>query len=76
MILKASLYDVDNEDTVVSLGEWYHTVAPDAKTFPTADSVLFNGIGRYTSGPAVPFFTLNVEQNKRYDQVSARNARY
>jgi hypothetical protein len=31
----------------------------------TADSTLFNGVGRYTGGDAIAFYSLNVESGKR-----------
>ncbi|KAL9715578.1 Laccase-1 [Leucoagaricus gongylophorus] len=67
------LYDVDNEDTVITLGEWYHILAPDGNNaffstgiVPVQDSGLINGKGRFNGGPLVPFAVVNVEQGKRY----------
>ncbi|KAK0231518.1 laccase lcc5 [Armillaria fumosa] len=47
----ASLYDVDDESTVLSLFDWYHAFA-ETLTLPTPDSSLFNGLGVWegTSG--------------------------
>jgi iron transport multicopper oxidase len=61
-----SKYDVDNESTVITLGDWYHTVAHKAGAFPDADSTLINGKGRYAGGPTVPLSVINVQPNKRY----------
>jgi iron transport multicopper oxidase len=33
-IVQASLYDVDDESTVLTLTDWYHAVAPAATSFP------------------------------------------
>lgn len=49
-----SLYDVDNETTVITLADWYHeisTVAFPKLSFisPVPDSTLINGLGRYTN---------------------------
>ncbi|KAF8524056.1 laccase-1 [Hysterangium stoloniferum] len=68
------LYDVDDESTVITLADWYHTPAPAlTQTFinvthavPTPDSGLINGAGRFIGGPAVPFSIVNVQAGKRY----------
>uniref|UniRef100_UPI00403B38C7 Laccase n=1 Tax=synthetic construct TaxID=32630 RepID=UPI00403B38C7 len=61
-----SLYDVDDESTIITLADWYHTPAPSAQAVPTPDSTLINGKGRYSGGPTVPLAVINVEQGKRY----------
>ncbi|KAG5650727.1 hypothetical protein H0H81_011243 [Sphagnurus paluster] len=43
-----SRYDIDNDDTVITLADWYHTPAPSAGLVPTPDATLINGLGRYT----------------------------
>ncbi|GLB38077.1 putative multicopper oxidase family protein [Lyophyllum shimeji] len=60
------LYDVDDENTVLTVGEWYHTPSPSILTEPLAHSTLINGKGRSTNGPAVPLAVVNVEKGKRY----------
>ncbi|KAG5722008.1 Laccase-1 [Termitomyces sp. T112] len=60
------LYDVDNEDTVITLADWYHTVAPAAGIVPTSDSTLINGLGRYAGGPTSPLAVINVVRGQRY----------
>lgn len=60
------LYDVDNENTIITVGEWYHTPAPSIVTEPLAHSTLINGKGRSTGGPAVPLSVVNVQRSKRY----------
>ncbi|KAF9473147.1 laccase [Pholiota conissans] len=61
-----SQYDVDDDSTVITLSDWYHTPAPSAGLVPTADSTLINGLGRYVGGPTVALAVITVEQNKRY----------
>ncbi|KAJ3482317.1 hypothetical protein NLI96_g7058 [Meripilus lineatus] len=62
------LYDVDDENTVISLTDWYHTPAiqlplPPAR-FP--NSTLINGLGRYSGGPESDLAVITVQQGKRY----------
>ncbi|CEL60149.1 laccase, multicopper oxidase, benzenediol:oxygen oxidorectuctase [Rhizoctonia solani AG-1 IB] len=71
------LYDVDNENTVIVLEDWYHTPAmrleeqmfstnnTDLLT-PVPDSGLINGKGRYVDGPRVDRAVINVQPNRRY----------
>ncbi|KAJ7451413.1 laccase 17 [Mycena latifolia] len=67
------LYDVDNEQTIITLADWYHTPAAqlmdqyklDGVT-PVPSSGLINGVGRYVGGPEVPYAVITVEQGKRY----------
>ena len=44
----------------------YHVPAPSAGHFPTADSTLINGLGRYSDGPLSPLAVVNVTQGARY----------
>jgi len=60
------LYDVDNDDTVITLADWYHYLSLDAPAIPAFNSTLINGIGRYPDGPATSLAIVNVEQGKRY----------
>ncbi|KXN87073.1 Laccase-1 [Leucoagaricus sp. SymC.cos] len=62
----ASLYDVDDDTTVITLADWYHVVAPQAGLVPTLDSTLINGLGRYPKGPTTPLAVISVEAGKRY----------
>ncbi|KAF8169811.1 yellow laccase [Pholiota molesta] len=70
--LRGPLVIYDNDDpteaytTVITLADWYHTVAPSAGLVPTADATLINGIGRYVGGPTVPLTVITVLPNKRY----------
>ncbi|KAL0946355.1 hypothetical protein HGRIS_012588 [Hohenbuehelia grisea] len=63
-----SLYDVDDDSTVITLADWYHNVSPvDAQqplVFPS--STLINGKGRYLLGPQADLAVINVQQGKRY----------
>ncbi|KAG1888708.1 laccase [Suillus subluteus] len=63
----AFMYDVDDASTVITLADWYHTVAPELRgTIPVAQSILINGLGRYAGGPESELAVINVEQGKRY----------
>ncbi|KAH9168159.1 laccase [Lactarius sanguifluus] len=62
----ASLYDVDNEDTIITLADWYHYVSLQAPAIPEPNSTLINGKGRYPGGPSVPLAVVNVVSNRRY----------
>ncbi|KAH9963968.1 laccase [Lactifluus volemus] len=60
------LYDVDNDDTVITLADWYHYLSTEAPAVPSFNSTLINGQGRYLGGPAVDFAFVNVKQGLRY----------
>ncbi|KAL0567327.1 laccase, multicopper oxidase, benzenediol:oxygen oxidorectuctase, partial [Marasmius crinis-equi] len=61
-----SLYDVDDESTVITLADWYHTKAKQI-TFGTPDSTLINGLGRWSSGNTTSeLAVITVESGKRY----------
>ncbi|KAM5539727.1 hypothetical protein V8D89_006540 [Ganoderma adspersum] len=62
----ASLYDVDDESTVITLSDWYHTASKLGSAFPTPNSVLINGLGRYAGGPSSSLAVISVTQSKRY----------
>ncbi|KAF9446796.1 multicopper oxidase [Macrolepiota fuliginosa MF-IS2] len=79
-----NLYDVDNEDTIWQVGDWWHnSTIPLLDGYvatgivPVSDSGTFNGAGRFNGGPEVPFFVQNVQAGKRYRfriiNQSARN---
>ncbi|EMD32465.1 laccase precursor [Gelatoporia subvermispora B] len=63
----ADLYDVDDESTVITLSDWYHAAA-STLTFPTFDTTLINGLGRFagTGGSDSNLTVITVEQGKRY----------
>ncbi|KAF8327832.1 laccase [Amanita rubescens] len=60
------LYDIDDENTVITLADWYHLASLSAGKLPTANSTLINGLGRYSGGPSSPLAVINVQPNKRY----------
>ncbi|KAI1791000.1 laccase 2 [Ganoderma leucocontextum] len=63
----ASLYDVDDETTVITLSDWYHTAARLGNAFPGgADSTLVNGLGRFAGGDSTDLAVFNVTQGQRY----------
>ncbi|KAH9918575.1 laccase [Epithele typhae] len=64
----ADLYDVDDDSTVITLTDWYHTAAALGARFPTADSTLINGLGRSTTtnGATANLTVITVTQGKRY----------
>ncbi|KAI5123468.1 hypothetical protein M0805_008838 [Coniferiporia weirii] len=52
----ANMYDIDDENTVITLADWYHSVAPSlfpntGDVDPTPASTTINGLGRYSGGP-------------------------
>ncbi|KAG6828776.1 hypothetical protein H0H92_006800 [Tricholoma furcatifolium] len=61
-----SLYDVDDETTVITLADWYHVPAPSAGLVPTPDATLINGLGRAIDGNATQLSVISVVQGKRY----------
>ncbi|KIM39599.1 multicopper oxidase [Hebeloma cylindrosporum] len=61
-----SWYDIDDESTVITLADWYHTPSPLVGFPPTSNATLINGKGRYEGGPASPLAVINVLPNKRY----------
>ncbi|KZV69061.1 multicopper oxidase [Peniophora sp. CONT] len=64
-----SLYDVDNDDTVITLADWYHylSTSDEAKVGPPMpNTTLINGKGRYLDGPDARLAVVNVEAGKRY----------
>lgn len=60
------LYDIDNENTIITLADWYHVVSLKAGLVPTADSTLINGKGRYAAGPTSPLAVIQVIKGLRY----------
>lgn len=60
------MYDVDDDNTVITLGDWYHYLSTHPEIPPAFNSTLINGKGRYIGGPEVPFAVVNVMQGKRY----------
>ncbi|KAH9057166.1 laccase [Lactarius vividus] len=62
-----SLYDVDNDNTIISISDWYHYLSTSPPAIPAFNSTLINGKGRYVGGPQnVPLAVVSVTQNIRY----------
>nr|AXY79772.1 laccase [Lignosus rhinocerotis] len=62
----ASLYDVDDESTVITLADWYHTPARLAGAVPRPDATLINGLGRWSGNPTSELAVIKVTPGKRY----------
>ncbi|KAK0494066.1 laccase [Armillaria luteobubalina] len=61
----SNLYDVDDESTILTLSDWYHTPAKEVQ-FPSPDSTLINGLGRWSKNPTSDLAVITIEQGKRY----------
>ncbi|KAJ7474865.1 laccase 1 [Mycena latifolia] len=63
-----NLYSVDNDDTVITLSDWYHYPSPAHPLIPDPifNSTLINGLGRFAGGPASPLAVISVQQGLRY----------
>ncbi|KAK7045822.1 laccase, multicopper oxidase, benzenediol:oxygen oxidorectuctase [Paramarasmius palmivorus] len=61
----ASLYDVDDESTVITLADWYHAKAKTI-VFGTPDSTLINGLGRWSQGDDTDLSVITVTPGRRY----------
>ncbi|KAI0072148.1 laccase [Panus rudis PR-1116 ss-1] len=62
-----ALYDIDDESTVLTVGDWYHTLSRKTTGLPVPDSTLINGLGRSSSGPAdAALAVITVQRGKRY----------
>ncbi|KAH8102023.1 laccase 2 [Cristinia sonorae] len=64
----ADLYDVDDDNTIITLADWYHTLAQQEPVGGAivADATLINGLGRTANGPASQLSVINVQAGKRY----------
>ncbi|VDC04696.1 unnamed protein product [Peniophora sp. CBMAI 1063] len=62
----ASLYDVDDDSTVITLADWYHYTSKNAPAIPAPSATLINGLGRYSGGPASDLAVINVTKGTRY----------
>ncbi|KAL5514274.1 hypothetical protein ACEPAG_2362 [Sanghuangporus baumii] len=68
----AGLYDVDDESTVIAIGDWYRNPSPTlfpnpGNVDPVPDTTTINGLGRNANGDGTePLAFINVTQNSRY----------
>ncbi|KAI5117970.1 hypothetical protein M0805_004904 [Coniferiporia weirii] len=66
------LYDVDDESTVITLADWYHSVAPSlfpnlGNHDPAPNTTTINGLGRNSVGPSdAPLAVIGVKHGLRY----------
>ncbi|KAF8651856.1 hypothetical protein AX16_004630 [Volvariella volvacea WC 439] len=61
-----ALYDVDDEDTIITLADWYHTAAELLTGVVIPDSALINGLGRTSTTTTSPLAVINVVQGTKY----------
>ncbi|KAJ7510701.1 laccase 1 [Mycena galericulata] len=61
-----SLYDVDDDSTVITISDWYHAPASTLGVVPTLISTLINGLGRYAGGPTSELSVITVTSGLRY----------
>ncbi|PPQ79824.1 hypothetical protein CVT25_002978 [Psilocybe cyanescens] len=61
-----SKYDIDDESTIITLSDWYHTPAPTIEFPPVSSATLINGKGRYAGGPNTPLSVITVLPYLRY----------
>ncbi|TRM58139.1 laccase [Schizophyllum amplum] len=59
-------YEIDDDNTIITLADWYHAPAPTISGIATPDSALINGKGRYNGGPLTPLARINVIKGLRY----------
>ncbi|KAJ7932147.1 laccase [Mycena leptocephala] len=59
-------YDVDDESTVLTLADWYHTLAKAETGVPAPSSNLIQGLGRTASTLTAPLGVLTVTKGLRY----------
>ncbi|KAI9450886.1 Cupredoxin, partial [Lactarius psammicola] len=62
----SDLYDIDDEHTVITLGDWYHYPSSQVPLVPLFNSTLINGKGRYLDGPEASLAVVNVVKGTRY----------
>ncbi|KAI0078066.1 laccase 5 [Panus rudis PR-1116 ss-1] len=61
------LYDVDDDSTIITLADWYHTLARQITGPARSDATLINGLGRSPTGPPdAELAVITVQRNKRY----------
>ncbi|KZV61483.1 multicopper oxidase [Peniophora sp. CONT] len=62
------LYDVDDDDTIIALADWYHyTSHENSPTYaPTPSSTLINGKARYSGALNIDLAVVGVKKGLRY----------
>jgi iron transport multicopper oxidase len=61
------LYDVDDDNTIITLADWYHYLSTNAPPVPAFNTTLINGKGRFPGGPQnVPLAVVGVQKKLRY----------
>ncbi|KAF9459992.1 laccase [Collybia nuda] len=61
------LYDIDDENTVITLGDWLHKPSPlGRQTLENPESTVINGLGRFPNGPKSPLAVVGVRSGRRY----------
>nr|AIS92515.1 laccase VV-LAC1 [Volvariella volvacea] len=61
-----SLYDVDDNSTIITLADWYHEPASQLSGIVIPKSTLINGLGRTNTTTDAPLAVINVEQGVKY----------
>ncbi|KAJ7152774.1 laccase [Mycena filopes] len=59
-------YDVDDESTVITLADWYHTLAKAETGVPAPSSNLIQGLGRTATTLTAPLGVVTVTKGLRY----------
>ncbi|CCM02634.1 uncharacterized protein FIBRA_04738 [Fibroporia radiculosa] len=60
------LYDVDDDNTIITLFDWYHEPALEIPLFGNPDSILINGMGRSLNDSVSPLSVITVTPGLRY----------
>ncbi|KAG2022525.1 laccase 5 [Coprinopsis cinerea AmutBmut pab1-1] len=60
------LYDVDDENTIITLADWYHLQAPSIQGPAVSQATLINGKGRRPGSTEGDIAVVNVEKDSRY----------
>jgi len=58
-------YDVDDENTIITLADWYHQPSPQIPR-GGPQTTLINGLGRSSTTSTSPLAVINVLKDKRY----------
>ncbi|KAJ7457291.1 laccase [Mycena galericulata] len=66
LIIQRALVNSSEDDTVITLADWYHYPAPVHPSPSSISSTLINGLGRYAGGPTSQLTVISVKQGLRY----------